>query len=86
MLLLRQVHCCLSNRDFTGRVPRFSNSKRGKIGTASQLVRELPGIYSEEEVLNIINQCLDYSQQNSFKGDRVEKILEQKGFGSLFKN
>ena len=57
-----------------------------KLGWHPQLVRELPGIYSEKEVANIIDQCLDYSQQNSFNGERVGKILEQKGFGSLFKN
>jgi len=47
--------------------------------------RELLEIYSEEEVLNIIDQCLDYYQQNSFKGERLGKILEQKGFDALFK-
>jgi len=56
----------------------------GKLGRHPQLGRELPGIYSEEEVLNIIDQCLDYYQQNSSKGERLGEIMEQKGFDALF--
>jgi dissimilatory sulfite reductase (desulfoviridin) alpha/beta subunit len=55
----------------------------GKVGRHPQLGRELPGIYSEEEVINIIDQCLDYYQQNSSKGERLGEILEQKGSDAL---
>jgi Dissimilatory sulfite reductase (desulfoviridin), alpha and beta subunits len=56
----------------------------GKLGRHPQLGRELPEIYSEEEALNIIDQCLDYYQQNSSKGERLGEIMEQKGFDALF--
>ena len=36
------------------------------------------------EVLNILDQCLDFYQQNALMGERLGEILEQKGFKSLF--
>jgi anaerobic sulfite reductase subunit C len=54
------------------------------LGRHPQLGRELPGIHSEEEVPDIIDQCLDYYQKNSTKGERLGEILEQKGFDAFF--
>lgn len=57
----------------------------GKLGRHPRLGRELPGIYGEEEVINIIDQCLDYYRQNSSRGERLGEILEQKGFDVICK-
>jgi dissimilatory sulfite reductase (desulfoviridin) alpha/beta subunit len=55
----------------------------GKLGRHPRLARELPGIYSEEQVLNIVKDCLIFYKQNSKHGERFAQILKSSDFDDL---
>jgi len=55
----------------------------GKLGRHPQLARELPGIYSEEEVLKIIQWCLEFYKQQSKAGERFAEIFTDSDFERL---
>lgn len=48
----------------------------GKLGRRPRLARELPGIYNEADVLNIINRCIEYYLTHSKDGQRFAEIIE----------
>ncbi len=48
----------------------------GKLGRHPRLAEELPGIYSEQQVLEIVKDCLSFYKQTSKKGERFAQILE----------
>ncbi len=47
----------------------------GKLGRHPQLARELPGLYDQETVLDIIRACLDLYKSKSQRGERFGEIL-----------
>jgi anaerobic sulfite reductase subunit C len=47
----------------------------GKLGRHPRLAEELPGIYSEAEVLDIICQCIKYYKANSKNGERFAELV-----------
>ena len=49
----------------------------GKLGRHPQLARELPGIYSVPEVLQIINDCLTLYKNKSKNGQRFAEIFDE---------
>lgn len=49
----------------------------GKLGRHPRLAKELPGFYSPEEALEIIDKCLDFYQKYCLKGERFGEILER---------
>ncbi len=49
----------------------------GKLGRHPRLARELPGIYSEAEVLDIVRRCIDYYKANSKNGERFAELIEK---------
>ena len=51
----------------------------GKLGRHPQLGREIPGIYSEPQVIGIVEACLGHLKQNSRKGERFGEILNRTG-------
>jgi anaerobic sulfite reductase subunit C len=55
----------------------------GKLGRHSQLARELPGIFSEDEVVAIVKDCIDFYKRNSRNGKRFGEIFTQAAFESL---
>jgi dissimilatory sulfite reductase (desulfoviridin) alpha/beta subunit len=55
----------------------------GKLGRHPQLARELPGIYSEHQVLQIVKDCLHFYTQNSKHGERFGQILRSAAFEKL---
>ncbi len=55
----------------------------GKLGRHPQLAKELPGIYSEDQVLEIVETCLDFYQQNSKHGERFSQILTSADFEKI---
>lgn len=55
----------------------------GKLGRHPQLARELPGIYSETQVLDIVKDCIDFYKQNSRHGERFSQILKASDFEAL---
>jgi anaerobic sulfite reductase subunit C len=55
----------------------------GKLGRHPQLGRGLEGIYSAEEALGIIEQCLDHYLRENREGERFGEILNRTGLGFL---
>lgn len=53
----------------------------GKLGRHPQLGRELPGMHSEEEMLNFLTRVLDHYQRNNEKGERLAEVLNQHPLG-----
>jgi dissimilatory sulfite reductase (desulfoviridin) alpha/beta subunit len=47
----------------------------GKLGRHPQLAEELPGIYSEDEVVQILQACLDFYKKHSKHGERFAAIF-----------
>jgi dissimilatory sulfite reductase (desulfoviridin) alpha/beta subunit len=48
----------------------------GKLGRHPRLAEELPGIYQEDEVLSILEGCLDYYKKRSKHGERFADIYQ----------
>lgn len=55
----------------------------GKLGRHPQLARELPGIFSESQVLNIVKASLTLYKQRSTGGARFAEILSEVDFDRL---
>jgi len=47
----------------------------GKLGRHPRLAEELPEMYSETEVLDIIRQCVKYYKDNSRNGERFAELV-----------
>ncbi len=46
----------------------------GKLGRHPRLAKELPGIFSEQEVMKIVSRCIDYYKTNSHGGERFADL------------
>jgi dissimilatory sulfite reductase (desulfoviridin) alpha/beta subunit len=57
----------------------------GKLGRHPQLAKELPGIYSEQQVLEIVRDCLKFYKKNSTHGRRFSQILAPGDFEKIAK-
>jgi anaerobic sulfite reductase subunit C len=55
----------------------------GKLGRHPQLARELPGIFSEDEVLAIVKDCIAFYKRNSKHGQRFAQIFRAHDFENL---
>lgn len=55
----------------------------GKLGRHPQLAKELPGIYSEQQVLQIVKYCLYFYKQTSKHGERFGQILTPAEFENI---
>ena len=55
----------------------------GKLGRHPRLAKELPGIYSEEQVLLIVKECLQFYKQTSKHGERFGEILKPDDFSQI---
>jgi len=55
----------------------------GKLGRHPQLARELPGIYDENTVMEIIKDCLRFYKANSKHGERFGQILTPADFDAF---
>lgn len=84
----RCLHCgkCVAVCD-SGTLVQGSKGFRvqlgGKLGRHPQLARELPGIYSQEEVIKIIQWCLTFYKQHSKTGERFAEIFTASDFEQL---
>lgn len=52
----------------------------GKLGRHPKLARELPGIFSEDEVFRIVKDCISLYKQKSRHGQRFADILSEEDF------
>jgi dissimilatory sulfite reductase (desulfoviridin) alpha/beta subunit len=57
----------------------------GKLGRHPQLARELPGIFSQEEVLDVVAYCITFYKQHSRNGKRFAHIFHASDFDALVK-
>ncbi|MDP2643965.1 MAG: 4Fe-4S dicluster domain-containing protein [Desulfobacterales bacterium] len=55
----------------------------GKLGRHPKLAWELPGIFTEDEVLGIVKYCLDFYKKNSQQGERFAEIFQHGDFEQL---
>jgi dissimilatory sulfite reductase (desulfoviridin) alpha/beta subunit len=51
----------------------------GKLGRHPRLGEELPGIHDVEELMRIVERCLDHYQAHCREGERFGEILERTG-------
>ena len=55
----------------------------GKLGRHPQLAREVPGLFAEDQVITIVEACLNFYKQNSPRGERFAQILTPAAFDHL---
>ena len=55
----------------------------GKLGRHPRLAQELPGIYSEDLVIRIVNACLQFYKKTSKNGERFGQILTPEAFNQI---
>jgi anaerobic sulfite reductase subunit C len=55
----------------------------GKLGRHPQLARELPGVYPQEKVLDIVHYCINFYKKNSRHGERFAQIFKKSDFDFL---
>ena len=55
----------------------------GKLGRHPQLARELPGLYDQDTVLDIIHACLDLYKSKNRRGERFGEILQMTDVDAL---
>jgi anaerobic sulfite reductase subunit C len=51
----------------------------GKLGRHPRLAEEIPGIFSKDDALRVVEKCLDLYQERSVHGERLGEILERMG-------
>jgi dissimilatory sulfite reductase (desulfoviridin) alpha/beta subunit len=71
----------------TGTIAEGSKGYRvqlgGKLGRHPRLAKELPGIYSEEQVVLIVKACLQFYKKTSKHGERFGQILTPDDFDQI---
>jgi len=55
----------------------------GKLGRHPQLAREMPGIYTQEKVLEIVQYCISFYKQNNRHAKRFAQIFTTSDFDEL---
>jgi anaerobic sulfite reductase subunit C len=57
----------------------------GKLGRHPKLASELPGIYGENEVIEIVKGCIRFYKENSRQGERFAEIFKDSDFDDFSK-
>jgi dissimilatory sulfite reductase (desulfoviridin) alpha/beta subunit len=52
----------------------------GRLGRHPRLARELPGIFSEDQVIEILQDCLKFFKERSLHGERFSQLLQERDF------
>ena len=55
----------------------------GKLGRHPQLARELPGVFTQEEVLDVVEYCITFYKQHSKNGKRFAHLFRTSDFEAL---
>ena len=73
------IQVCLSEALAPGQ-KGFRVQLGGKLGRHPKLAVELEGIFSEEEVLHLVKNCIDYYKKHSKRGERFAEIFDLEDF------
>jgi anaerobic sulfite reductase subunit C len=76
------IHACPTGTIVEGK-KGFRIQLGGKLGRHPQLAKELPGIYDENQVLDIVKDCLRFYKANSKHGERFGQILKSSDIKSI---
>lgn len=57
----------------------------GRLGRHPRLGRELPGIFSEDQVIEILQECLSLYKERSRHGERFSRLLQDEDFAYLIR-
>ena len=52
----------------------------GRLGRHPRLARELPGIFSEDQVIEILQDCLKLYKERSLRGERFSQLFQDRDF------
>jgi anaerobic sulfite reductase subunit C len=52
----------------------------GRLGRHPRLARELPGIFSEDQVIEILQDCLKLYKERSLHGERFSQLFQDRDF------
>lgn len=52
----------------------------GRLGRHPQLARELDGLFSEDQVIDLVKDCITFYKQNSTHGQRFSQLIDDKSF------
>jgi dissimilatory sulfite reductase (desulfoviridin) alpha/beta subunit len=52
----------------------------GRLGRHPRLARELPGIFSEDQVIEILQDCLKLYKERSLHGERFSQLFAERDF------
>jgi anaerobic sulfite reductase subunit C len=55
----------------------------GRLGHHPQLARELPGVFTREEVLDVVAYCINFHKQHSKNGKRFAHLFRSPDFQAL---
>jgi len=63
--------------------PGFRVQLGGKMGRHPRLARELPGLYNEDQVMEILTACIQFYKNNSRHGERFSEIFKDADFEDI---
>jgi dissimilatory sulfite reductase (desulfoviridin) alpha/beta subunit len=52
----------------------------GRLGRHPRLARELPGIFSEDQAIAILQDCLNFYKERSLHGERFSQLFQDRDF------
>lgn len=55
----------------------------GRLGRHPRLAKELDGLFTEDQVLETVKDCITFYKQNSTNGQRFSQLLDDKTFESI---
>lgn len=70
-----QCHTVCHTRTLDPGVVGFRILVGGKLGRHPRLAEELPGIYSEADVLEVVRHCINYRKTRSRNGERFAELV-----------
>ena len=73
------MEACPTGTISTGKIG-FKVQLGGKLGRHPQLAKELPGIFSEDDTIRIVKDCIDFYKKNSRQGERFAEIFTSSDF------
>ncbi len=64
----------------TEKIKGFRVQLGGKLGRHPKLAEELPAIYSEDEIIDIVKECIGFYRKNSRRGERFSELYNDSSF------